>query len=564
MNNASIIDQYTFLDYKSTFDGGYLPGLIENWVGEDNLRRLKAYQLYESYMRNSAREWLNTMDEDEKRGKREYGNPHIFVETILASLLGDSQKPSVVDQDATDAEVSEYFKVMSSWFKKERIRSKIHACERKALSLGDGVYVFSPGESAGRPKVSVWDPGFYFPVWDEENPDEEFPSTVHIAYDFEREDRLGKTERFLRRRTWELVPIVDDDENSETYGMSLEDLEGQGLTDRFWNGEGETTHTVLYSDQTWRYEDIGSEDEGQIYHLNLDRVYEVAAEQEDMEIDWIPVIHIANTETDSGNRFGVSALGPVMQILDDITGTDTDLQASSALTGSPPLVVPDPIAEEDGSIRSYGPGDVIGTTGDSGSATLIDTSKALDALIKYDDKLLTRLSVNGRIPESLLGLVKPSEVPSGITLTLSFAAHTSMIEEARLVRENKYELFMKMAGRFMMKLGTLDRVLDAGVEFGTFLPADKSETKEIIHVLYTAKAISLQTAIRMMMEAGFPIDNAIEEVKRIESRDFEAAVDLGAVTGDVNEARKFLGLGPIPAAQLPEEDEDEEESFPAE
>jgi hypothetical protein len=356
-----------------------------------------------------------------------------------------------------------------------------------------------------------------------------------------------------------LVPLVDDDEESENFGELAE-----ADDDRPWNGEGPTTHTVLYSDKTWKYEDIGSEDEGQIYHLDLGRVFEIAADEVDMEIDWIPVIHIPNSDVDSGERFGVSSLASVMQIHDDLVSTDTDLQASSATTGSPPLVIADPMLEtdEDGSIRSYGPGEVIGTSGDSKGATLIDTSSALDALIKYDDKLLNRLSVNGRIPESLLGRVKPSEVPSGITLTLSFAPHSSMVRGMRLVRGDKYKLFLKMVGRFYMQDGQISEIVPARLHFGTFLPADKSETKELIRSLYEVKAISLETAVKMMMEAGFPIEDLAAEVKLIQESDFEGATQLMGVTADVNIARRYLGLPPITVEAQPEGPLQDEAEFP--
>jgi len=540
MLKEQIIDQYTFLDYKAKFDSGYLDGQLEFWVGKDNIRRLNAYRVYESYYRNDSRQWLNTETQAVKDARREYGDPHVIVETALSSMLGEDQSIQVQDVDGSAAKGPEakYQDKLVDWATKERFQVKMAACERKAVKLGDGVYVLGWNTKLNRPRLTVWDPGFYFPVWDEEDPGEEFPKTVHIAYDFEREVN-GRDERFLRRVTWQLVDLVDED------GAPAETM------DRPWNGDGPTSQTCLYSDMIWKYEDIGTEDDGSVYHLDLNRTYSVAAQDEDLEIDWIPVIHISNTDTDSGEHWGVGVLAQVMQVLDDLISTDTDLQAASATTGSPPLVIPDMVVDdmEDISIRSYGPGEVIRTTGDSSKAEMIDTSNSLTALREYAKDLLSRVSVNGRIPESLLGRVKPNEVPSGIALTLSFSPHSSMIREMRLIRKYKYQLLLKMVGRFYMQNeessdNPVTQVFDADLHFGTFLPADRQETMTIVQTLYTAKAISLETAVRMLVEAGFPIDSVEEEVMKILQSDVSRAGEMLSVTGDVNVAREAMGLPP--------------------
>lgn len=546
-----VVDQYSFLDYKGAISGGRIPHQPESWIPDDDMRRLRAYMILESYCRNSAREWLNISPSSEgyqetKDNRREYGDPHIVVQTALSSLMGEDQ--SVIVEAATgkapNTPEHEYLTKILEWAgdEGERLVQKMFACEENAVKLGDGVYVLGWSENLGRPVLRVWDPGFYFPVWDEEDPSEEFSKCVHIAYDFERENALGEKEKFLRRITWELVPLVDAEGNPASIPES----------ERPWNGKGDTTETVLFSDMVWRYEDVSKDQsEGPVYTLDLTKAHEVTAEEEDLEIDWIPVIHVTNTSTDAGERFGISVLSPVMQIVDDIISTDTDLQAASATTGSPPLVVPDLAvsADDDNSIRSYGPGEVISTTGDAGGATMIDTSKSLVALTNYVKDLLSRMSVNGRIPESLLGRIKPNEVPSGITLTLSFAPHSSMVRAMRLVRKPKYPLLLKMVGRFFMQNGDIKQIFPARVEFGSFLPAHRQEVTTIIVALFSAKVISLETCVTMMVEAGFPIESIPDEIKRIQERDLEGANTLLGITADVNVARKYLGLPLVPTQQ---------------
>lgn len=568
MTDPVVIDQYTFLDYKGEFGKGHLDDPVEFWVGEENMRRLRAYMILESYYRNNSREFLNTENvpdpEDEKANRREYGDPFIVVETALSSLLGDDQSIRVPGAEGkTSGPEVEYLKKLLEWAEKERLFQKVEACERSAVKVGDGVYALGWNEKLGRPRLEVWDPGFYFPVWDEEDPSEEFSQIVHIAYDFIRKDSEGKDERFLRRITWELVDLIPEDADDE-------EADPVALTDRPWNGQ-ETTQTCLMSDMTWKYEDVSKDQsEGPVYTLDLSKAYEIRMEEVDLEIDWIPVVHITNTDTDSGDRFGISVLSPILQIVDDLIGTDTDLQAAAATTGAPPLVIPELLTDGagDGSIKTYGPGEVLVTGGDGKGAELIDTSKSLDALIKLTDKLLSRMSVNGRIPESLLGRVKPNEVPSGIALTLSFSPHSSMVKAMRMVRKPKYALLLKMVGRFLQQNGDVAEIFPAELHFGSFLPADKQEVMTMITQLYDKKLISLETCIVMMIEAGFPIDEVQEEVKKIQSRDFESAGALNAVSGDVNDGRKYLGLAPITVDETVENPEDpeaqpvEEDDFP--
>lgn len=569
-----VIDQYTFLDYKGTFGKGHLDNPVEFWVGEENMRRLQAYIVLESYYRNNSRSFIDTegMDDQEaqdiKNGRREYGDPFIVVETALSSLLGDDQSivvPEADDKGPSSKEVK-YLQLLQKWATDERFMQKMDSCERSSVKTGDGVYVLGWNDDLERPRLEVWDPGFFFPVYDDEDPSEEFCKTVHIAYDFERENELGDTEKYLRRITWELVDLVAEGDEDD------EDAPVQYKSDRKWNG-AKYGATCLMSDMTWKYDDVTKdENEGPIYTLDINKVYETTMDEVDLEIDWIPIVHITNTDTDSGERFGISVLSPILQIVDDIIGTDTDLQAASATTGSPPMVVSGLVQDSgSGTVKSYGPGEIINTE-DGGSASMVDTSRSLDALIKLCEKLLSRLSVNGRIPESLLGRIKPNEVPSGITLTLSFAPHTAMIRSMRLVRAPKYSLLLKMVGRFYMQKGQVDEIYDAALHFGTFLPADRQETTTMLVALMTAKLISLETAIRMMIEAGFPIDEVQAEVKRIQNKDFAGAAELMAVSGDVNEARKYLGLPPLTTAEIEEEDEadqdpeqpaPDEEQFPA-
>ena len=526
-----VIDSFSYLDYKEVF--GFrthiAAQLIPSWVQYHDFRRLQAYTIYESYCRNISHIWTNHPYDELSRNRREYGDPSTIVNQILASLIGDDQTLSIPQADGMnpDDAAIEQRNVLKQWMDDESFILKMIECERHAVKLGDGVYVLGWDEKKQRPRLRVYNPGFYFPVL-EEGQEEDFPDKVHIAWEFEEYlDENQSTERCIkkvRRKTWELVTLA----GGETRNYK-------------WNLDP-SNQTVLYTDGTWLLQDYN----GTIQDLDPQNGSYTAYEK-DLEIDFIPVVHIPCFVSDTGEEhFGKSALAEVLQILDDLVATDTDLQAASSTTGTPPIALSGASApkNEDGTIASYGPG-TVWETGD-GTATVIDTSHSLDALTNYKNDLLSRLAVNSHVPEALLGRIKPNEVPSGISLTLSFAPHSSMIREMRLIRADRYGLLVKFVARFFQQNGDLFDIFPGTIHFGSFLPSDRTETQVLVTNLLNAKAISLETAVRMLMNAGYPIEDATDEINAIIENDFDSADKLLTVTGDIQLVRDRLGLPALP------------------
>lgn len=520
---AKTLDNWSNLDYKQKFFRWLVsPITIPMWVGEHNERRLRAYTLLESYYTNSSRHWLEDSENlDTNKNRREYGDPFVLVETAMTSLIGDTQKivveGSLASENAEDPAVKQQDQ-LDQWAEDEKFYMKVIESERQSVKLGDSVYVLGWDQIKKRPRLNVYDPGFYFPVFDEleSRSSEDFPSKVHIAYEFMRINKHGEEKFFVRVVTWKLVNDVKP--YTPDYASTA------------------TNINVEYWDRIYDSGDMGP---------TLDEfsgpVFQQITEPIMLDIDFIPVVHVPNTVA-LQNHFGRSVLAPVLQILDDIQSTDTDLQASSATTGSPPIVVTGKTAAKD--TTTYGPGSVFYVG--EGDATMIDTSTSLDALLKLNDTLLKRLSINSRTPESLLGRVKPNEVPSGIALTLSFTPHISMVNEMRLVRKQKYDLLLKFVSRYFRYKDNLK----VSLHFGSFLPAEKQEAMTMVVQLLGAKAISLETAIQMLMEAGIPIENWVQEIQRIEQRDVATAIQLMGITGDPNTATEYLDMKKVETVTL--------------
>ena len=525
------IDQYSFYDYKPSMRDFNTATSMPGWVPELDKRRLAAYMLLASYVRNNSRSWLpKDLDEADVDGRREYGDAGTIVDTIVSSVMGETQKIHVrgaVDEDPAIPGAVDQQLILEDWAIKEHLMLKVLENERTATQLGDACYVLGWDSVKARPRLRIYDPGFYFPVIDPEN-DEDFPRTVHVAYEFERLEN-GQTVKYLRRISWSLVNIA------EHYGIDPASAEANRVLP--WE-LAPSPETCLMSDGEWRLSEIRNG----LVDLSLE-VANWKFFEEDLGFNFIPVVHMPNTVAEQ-DHFGTSSLARILQVIDDIVSTDTDLQAASATTGTPPIAISGASVpkDESGRISTYGPGTVL-ETGD-GNATMIDTSNSLNALLELDKHLLSRMSVNGRIPESLLGRVKPNEVPSGIALTLSFTPHSNMVKEMRLVRNVKYTLLLKFVTRMFMLSGMVQEEFDCKLVLGSFLPADKQEASTLVTQLVRGEKplISLQTAVEMLIRAGFPIEDAANEIRRIMADDFEGANRLFDATGDVNLVFQRLGL----------------------
>ncbi len=111
-------------------------------------------------------------------------------------------------------------------------------------------------------------------------------------------------------------------------------------------------------------------------------------------------------------------------------------------------------------------------------------------------------------------------MPSGYALQLSLQPLDSLVDSMRLARAHKYALLLKMVQR-IHQAGRAEGwpagpTVPARLMFGPHTPTGRTRacSKEVVKESARA-SLSVETGIRMLQDAGYPIEDAHEEVARI-------------------------------------------------
>ncbi|MFB6643127.1 hypothetical protein ACFCYF_38555 [Streptomyces chartreusis] len=513
-----VIDTWGALAYKPAFQAategksGRLPGSVAaSWVPEADRRRLVAYTLLAAYDTNQAAALLGEEGDD----RREYGDASLIVDQTLSHLLGETQQV-VVDGAEDDETAQEREKLLRDWADAEHLRMRMQHAERNAVLLGDTVYLLAWSRAKGRPILKTIDPGFYYPVLPDGAIDaDEYPQRVHLAWEVP-EDRASGRKGILRRVTYELGPIDTESNSTRRYP---------------WANQPSAT-TCYLTDAEWDLDQVDKT--GDIDALSLSRArFCTNSDGEvlnrlDLQLDFIPIVHVPNT-INGGEHFGQSSLLSAAQLLDDLGTADTDSQRAAATTGSPIIGLSGvrlPVDRKTGQPLpvQVAPG-MVWPLGESGQLSTVDTSAQLAEMRAYVEAMRDRLSVITRLPGSVLGTVDPAQVPSGYAMQLSFGPLDAMVRSMRLARVSKYRLLLKMVLRLYQAGGALQvgGSPRAEVVFGSYLPSDQTGTLNLVTQGVQAGVLSVETGVRMLADAGFPIQDAAEELDRIRSEKNEAA-----------------------------------------
>jgi hypothetical protein len=613
-----VLDTWTPLSHKEALEQP--SAIVATWVSQEDRRRLASYMLLGAFADNVGREYLRATSQTDKDAHREYGDAELLVHRVVSGVLGDDlvvgvdgadddlpESPVVPDEPAPPAEdagpivrasyeaqmrvweqraraaideweaswlsqpaLVERQEWLRDWADRELLHQRVWEGESEAVGLGDGVYVLGLSARAGRPVIRVYDPGFYFPVLDDEAAAHGFPTTVHLMWETD-EDGDGVADH-VRRISYTLGPIrpvLTDDGTGRVVpavaeatpdglvflrpaGAERPDLapgdmwaaDGTIVRRYPWAADVDSGVTCFMSDATWRIRDIGTDLQGRrvfpperaMYAINEDGL---VLRELDLRHDFIPVVHVPNTPA-SQQHFGRSVLSRVLQLLDDIADTDTDLQAAAALAGTPMVTVSGATLPAK---LTVAPGAAYGL-GVNGRMDSIDLSASVEALMKLIDVLLDRLSVNAQVPGELVGRVNAASVESGVSRALKLGPFRSLVAMLRLVREPKYRILLRMVQRLAQVGGYLapGPTPEARLVFGSFLPADRKAVVDEVVALLTAKAISRATALRLLAAAGLEIEDVAAELSRIAETDFDGANELMDAINDEDAVRHYLGV----------------------
>jgi hypothetical protein len=592
-----LIDAWSWLNYKSARAdpsrvGHYaFPELNNSWVPAEDLRRLAAYKVLAAYDSNQAGQFAAVTGDHQGMERRELGDPSKLIDTTLGYLLGAEQTIVVpgaehADQGTPNADVlvaADVQERLRTWADKELLPLRIQQAERCAVRCGDGVYTLAWEPSKRRALLRTYDPGFYFPEWDEGEQDSaEYPSRVHFAWELPA-DRVRGLKARLRRITYELGPVgvatvpgrTDDGRAIRevvvgadgdpvlTVGDTLDAVTGTVTRVYPWAPGKPSSTTCYLTDAEWLLEDLGRAHD--VFSLPTDRAaYRVRSDGQvldrlDLMVDFIPVVHIPNTIPDVGEHWGKSTLATVLQLLDELAATDTDSASASATTGTPIVALagarlpidrstgqPLPVRVEAGTVWQLS---------DTGRMDTLDTSAQLAELRQRIDHLLDRLASNTRLTTAGLGTLDVAKVPSGYALQLALGPLDSLVGAMRQARNHKYQLLLRMVQRLHQagQEWPAGGSLPARLVWGAHTPTDRTTVLNDVTAGYEAGVFSLETAVRMLQEAGYPIEDVAEEIERIQKRAFDQAARLADATGDNTAVRGYLGLpeaDPAPTVPL--------------
>lgn len=601
---TAVLDAWGWLNYKPLYSNDLgmsnrraFPEAHATWVPEDAVRRLAAYKLLTAYDNNQVGELEFFTKGEDARDRREFGDPSMFVDTLTSHVLGDEQTLTVPGaENATDTDATEEARtaervqtLLRDWADAELLPMRLLQAERNAVTLGDGVLLLHWDADKQRVRIKAYDPGFYYPVLGEDSDGTDFPDRIHFAWELPEDKKRGLPAR-LRRITYHLDYIrpltssavepsgrpvratvmsqPDDGTDAQPVLGTGDSADDAGGISRLYPwSEKPSYKTVYLTDAVWDLGDLkGNID---VDDLPMDKAdYATNPQGEvldrlDMLIDFMPIIHMPNTVPPSGEHWGQSSLGKVLQVFDELSGSDTDSSRASATTGAPILAISGQAVN--GQQRyEVAPGQVF-TLGEGGSMTSVDTSGNLAELRNHVADLKDRASSVARLPAVALGTMDASKFPSGYALDLALGPLDSLMSGMRLARDHGDRLLPKFVQRLSLAGQHPDwaglPVLPAKLMRGAYTPTDKQAVLNEVVQAREAKLISLETAIRKLQDIGWPIEDAEEEIRRIDARSFADARDLADALNNPEETAKFLGreapeTPEAPAVVLPDDTTD--------
>lgn len=377
-----------------------LLGPLDSWLSGDDAMRLASYALYDGIYRNVPEAFKLV-----QRGNE--SNP-IYLpsgKTIIEAknrYLAKRWTYALDPKQGTDQERAALNTLLTNLFRREQVWAKFNAQKRWGLVRGDSIWHITGDldkEEGKRLNIYEVDPGSYFPIADDWNPDKIYG--VHLVDPVVND--AGKTviKRQTYRKTdtgrisyelswWETAAWDDRDEN-----VKLKKITGKDIP------EGED---------------------------NVPTFFEL-----DPRITAIPVYHVKNNWT-PGEPFGTSDLAGYETLIAGVNQAISDQDLALALEGlglyftnSGP-----PVDEEGNEINwRLGPGWVV--EGDEGSDfKRITGVGSVEPGLAHIGKLEDSMREASGVPDIAVGNVDVQTAESGIALAFKMSPILAQNEEKEL------------------------------------------------------------------------------------------------------------------------------------
>lgn len=179
----------------------------------------------------------------------------------------------------------------------------------------------------------------------------------------------------------------------------------------------------------------------------------------------------------------------------------------------------------------------------------MDTSPQLAELRQCINHVQDRIAANSRITAAALGLLNPTEAPSGYALQLALGPLDSLVSSMRLARADKYETLLRMVQRLHQAghVWPAGETPPAALAWGPHTPTDRTAVLSGLVSGVTNGVMSLETGVRMLLDAGDPIEDVSEEIERIQQRVIDHAARLADATGATTRPYGSTSDSPVPA-----------------
>ncbi len=545
-------------------EGALLP-YAGDWMPPEHLDRLRQYEIFRALHENRIGGLLK--DKEAAKKIRGYGDYSLVVETSRDAVLGDRIEIEVPgSSDEGNAGAVARKTLLDEWARRQRWASKMYRCETDAAAVGDCVYELRPNGS--RLLLRAHDPESFFPVW--ENAEGDFDE-AYLAW----EER--NTGQYLPSPPANMADLHNRDGQVVLYRRHYEMLSVQEARDRGVTTVGARTRTEICIVTSGWFRIENRSGEKPVGFERLERLgFELTEDGDpidslDTGFDTPPLFYIPNREA-TGQPWGLPEGDVVLQTLLDAAQDQSDLKENTYANAfpvmydeNPPVgAVPRP-GQQQGhaatrSQEKYKPGMIY----NGRKLGVVDMSHGNELLMKHEEWLIAKALSNSRTTLIAAGKLEGGEIPSGIALMIALLPLFAKTLPKRQTRKDKLGMMLKHVLRWHRDFGKAGDFFgsaedaanatatwpegiwsseEAYPSFGSIIPIDKKQVSEIVASLITAGAISDETAVTMLLVAGFPIDDATKEVERLKEA---RALPPGAPgSGFGNEGVPIPGIGEV-------------------